>query len=84
MAIIEVPAQALRNFIIDASITLWHYMTYDFYPPIKEEVIKSYVKKFTEYWSGKLSFKELCDTCPLPINEFIDRFSFFFLDCDKG
>ena len=56
---------------------LYDYLTYNFYPPIREEVKQSWVRMFTKYWRGEITYRELVDTCPLNRDEFLARFSEF-------
>ena len=77
--IILTRTEKTNDFIIDENQrNLYDHLTNNFFPPIREVVKESWLKYFTEYWNGTLTYKELIKDCPVSEDELIQRFDVFF------
>ena len=61
---------------------LYDYLTYNFIPPIREEVKESWVRQFNRYWRREISYEELVASCPVDEEELLERFDTFFFEED--
>ena len=57
--------------------SLRHHLRYNFYPPIRSEVIDSWVMYFGKYWNNEITYDELIKACPVPEDELFARFDRF-------
>jgi len=68
--------------MVNDSSGLREYLSNNFYPPPREEVIDSWVLYFKKYWDNEISFKELLMSSPIDTEELLNRFSYFIKEED--
>jgi nuclear transport factor 2 (NTF2) superfamily protein len=63
-------------------LSLYDYLTYNLYPPIREEIKTSILEYFTKYWNREIDYKTLVEKSHWDEDKFIDEFSFWLLPED--
>jgi hypothetical protein len=71
-----------ENEILKKREMLYDYLSFNFIPLISKPVKRNWVKWFSKYWKGDITYKELVKMCPITEEELLHKFDVFIKEED--